>query len=79
MITHCFRCKGSWEPGRAKILCPHCGHDFTPDLNWMRKRAKKLKKELGLQHAKALDEVARESGFKNWKHVNEEVKERLGL
>ena len=32
----------------------------------MKKRAKRIKKEMGLPHLKALDMVAREEGYLNW-------------
>lgn len=42
------------------------GNVHTADF--LRRQAKKLKKETGLPHHVALDEVARSRGYANWKH-----------
>ena len=41
--------------------------------------AKKLKKEKGYEHHKALEEVARENGFPNWKAILKEAKKSARL
>ncbi len=38
-------------------------------LDRLRRRAKKLRKETGVAHHEALDVVAREHGFKDWRHL----------
>lgn len=36
--------------------------------NKIKKEAKKLKKEMGIQHSKALDIVAQKYGYQNYRH-----------
>lgn len=40
----------------------------THTVNFYKLQAKKLKRELGIQHAEALDRTAIKYGFSNWKH-----------
>jgi hypothetical protein len=46
-------------------------HEFKPTTANIKRRAKRLKKESDGQitHTQALEVVARESGFENWKHA----------
>lgn len=38
------------------------------NIDWLKKRAKKIKKELGIPHHEALDLAAKNDGYVNWKH-----------
>lgn len=36
----------------------------------LKSRAKRMKKDLGIQHAEALNRVAREGGYQNYQHAH---------
>jgi hypothetical protein len=40
----------------------------THTINFYKLQAKKLKRELGIQHVGALDQIAKNYGFSNWIH-----------
>lgn len=37
------------------------------NADWMRREAKRLKKETGLTHMQCLDRLSKQHGFYNWK------------
>lgn len=39
------------------------------NVDRLKRAAKKLKKEKGIKHYEALNEIARQNGFQNWKHL----------
>ena len=41
------------------------------DLNikWLKRLAKKLKKEIGIPHVECLHRVAKEQGYRHWDHL----------
>lgn len=43
--------------------------DKPVTLDRIKRHAKKIKKEKGIQHAKALDEAAVLAGFQNYRHA----------
>src|SRR5438876_5461430 len=44
------------------------------NANWVKRRAKAIKKEKQIPHHEALDQASLESGFENWKHfLNSEI------
>lgn len=53
----------------APCICnrPDVGQQHS--LKWLRGQAKKLKKESGIKHHQALEAVAVEHGFPNWKEL----------
>lgn len=46
------------------------------NLEWLKKQAKRIKKEKGLTHAEALNEVAKLVGFRHWVHLTDVVNGR---
>jgi hypothetical protein len=46
-------------------------------LAYIKRRAKKLKKESSITHMQALDVLAKEYGFSNWKHCQKELSKQL--
>lgn len=39
------------------------------NIDWLKRQAKKLKKEKGITHAKSLDLIAKSKGYNNWKDL----------
>lgn len=44
------------------------------NVDYVKRLAKKLKKEEGITHYEALDQIVQKLGFKNWKHFNNQNK-----
>ncbi|MDI1254571.1 MAG: glyoxalase superfamily protein [Flavobacterium sp.] len=40
--------------------------DKLPTLEYIKRQAKKLRKELGITHTEALEKIAKQYGFTNW-------------
>lgn len=37
---------------------------------YIKRQAKKIKKEMGIRHHEALERAAQDAGFSNWKHAD---------
>ena len=46
----------------------------SADVDKLKQKARKLKRESGMQHVEALDVVAKSAGFDHWHHVSESAK-----
>lgn len=44
-------------------------------LEFVKRQAKKLKKEKGITHTEALNEVSKGIGFQNWEHCRKALSE----
>lgn len=46
----------------------------STDVEKLKQKARKLKKDSGISHHEALDQVAKSAGFNHWHHVSESLK-----
>lgn len=50
----------------------------TPNVSWVKGQAKKLKRAAGITHTQALDEIAKDQGFANYKALLNYVEAKGG-
>lgn len=55
---------------------PYIGPEFTT-IEGLKRRAKKLKRALGITHTAALDEVAKRAGYANYLHALKELRPKI--
>jgi hypothetical protein len=41
------------------------------NIEWLKRQAKKLKKEKNITHTEALDQLAKDNKYVNWKHLQQ--------